>query len=77
MALSLLTQVPRQKQQPASSRQVVPCCCVVQIAREGGAGGQALGVGTLLGVAVPLLTQMLTEGRAAEGAGHDLKVLEP
>lgn len=37
---------------------------------EGGSSGQRLGVGLLLGVVVPLLQQMLVEGRAAEGGGH-------
>lgn len=31
------------------------------------------GVGTLLGVIAPLIQQMIIEGRAAEGGGHDLK----
>jgi hypothetical protein len=32
------------------------------------------GVGILMGVAVPLIQQMIVEGKAAEGGGHELKV---
>lgn len=34
-----------------------------QVSRDGGEGGQTLGVGTLLGVAAPLLQQAIVAGR--------------
>lgn len=39
-----------------------------------GDGGPKVGVGALLGVVAPLLQQMLVDGRASEGGGHELKV---
>ena len=33
----------------------------------------SLGPGTLLGIGMPLLSQMITEGKAGEGAGHEMK----
>lgn len=40
------------------------------------AGKSDVGVGTLLGIITPLLQQMIAEGRAAEGGGHELKSLD-
>lgn len=41
---------------------------------NGGSEGKGHpGVGTLLGVIAQLIQQMIVEGRAAEGGGHDLK----
>lgn len=35
-----------------------------------------VGASTLLNVALPLLAQMIIEGRAAESAGHELKAID-
>ena len=37
-------------------------------------GVAAPGVGTLMVIVVPLIQQMIVEGKAAEGGGHELKV---
>ena len=45
-----------------------------QALQEPSGNAAAPGVGILMGVAVPLIQQMIVEGKAAEGGGHELKV---
>ena len=45
-----------------------------QVIQDTSEGHPKLGVGTLMGTAVPLIQQMLVDGKVAEGGGHELKV---
>lgn len=45
-----------------------------QVIQDTSSGSSKLGVGTLMGTAVPLIQQMLIDGKVAEGGGHELKV---
>jgi hypothetical protein len=47
---------------------------VEQVIQDTSSGSSKLGVGTLMGTAVPLIQQMLIDGKVAEGGGHELKV---
>lgn len=46
----------------------------LQVIQDTSDGRSKLGVGTLMGTAVPLIQQMLIDGKVAEGGGHELKV---
>ncbi len=53
-------------------------CLFVQALQQPADGVAAPGVGTLMVIVVPLIQQMIVEGKAAEGGGHELKVrLQP
>lgn len=49
---------------------------VEQVIQDTSGGSSKLGVGTLMGTAVPLIQQMLIDGKVAEGGGHELKVCD-
>jgi hypothetical protein len=53
----------------------VRCVMPKQIAREGDAAARRLGVGTLLGVAAPLLQQAIVSGGVAQCIGSATRSL--